>query len=79
VTRTLLTLFYRQMTDSESPSNRLPPQNRPVAEEMTIAKLINGGYLLPELRNDPDAITAAIARLKEDLRGRSDNGGPRTE
>jgi hypothetical protein len=32
-------------------------------------KLINGGYLQPALRDDPDAITTAIVRLKEDLRG----------
>ena len=58
------------MTAPESPSNHLRPQIRPVAEEPIIAKLINGGYLQPELRDDPDAITAAIVRLKEDLRQR---------
>jgi hypothetical protein len=34
-----------------------------------IAKLIKAGYLQPALRNDADAITTAIARLKQDLRG----------
>ena len=29
----------------------------------------------PALRDDPDAITTAIVRLKEDLRGGSDDGG----
>jgi hypothetical protein len=29
------------------------------------------------LRDDPDAITTAIVRLKEDSRGGSDDGGPR--
>jgi len=33
-----------------------------------IAKLINAGYLQPEQRNDPDAVTKAIARMKLDLR-----------
>jgi hypothetical protein len=38
-----------------------------------IAKLISAGYLQPEQRNDPDAITNAIARMKLDLR--TGNGG----
>jgi hypothetical protein len=33
-----------------------------------IAKLISAGYLQPEQRNDPDAITNAIAQMKLDLR-----------
>ena len=41
---------------------------RSAAEEL-VTKLINGGYLQPALRDDPDAITTAIVRLKEDLRG----------
>jgi hypothetical protein len=52
------------------------PHFRSAAEEL-ITKLINGGYLQPALRDDPDAITTAIVRLKEDLRGGSDDGGPR--
>jgi hypothetical protein len=39
------------------------------ASQELIAKLINAGYLPPALRNDADAITTAIARLKQDLRG----------
>ena len=41
-----------------------------------IAKLIKAGYLQPALRNDADAITTAIAQLKEDLRGGGDDEGP---
>jgi hypothetical protein len=39
------------------------------ASQELIARLVKSGYLEPALRNDPDAITIAIARLKEDLRG----------
>jgi hypothetical protein len=42
-----------------------------------IAKLVKAGYLQIALRNDADAITIAIARLKEDLRGGKDDEGPR--
>ena len=35
-----------------------------------IAKLIKAGYLQPALRNDADAITRAIAQMKQYLRGR---------
>jgi hypothetical protein len=42
-----------------------------------VAKLIKAGYLQPALRNDVDAITRAIARMKQHLRGGgSDDGGP---
>jgi hypothetical protein len=34
-----------------------------------IAKLIGAGYLQPQQRDDPAAITNAIARMKVDLRG----------
>ena len=34
-----------------------------------VAKLINAGYLKPAQCNDADAITNAIARMKENLRG----------
>jgi len=61
------------MTD---PANVVRPNFRPAAEEL-ITKLINGGYLQLAQRNDPDAITTAIAHLKEDLRGGGDDGGPR--
>ena len=51
------------------------PHFRSAAEEL-VTKLINGGCLQPAPRDDPDFITTAIVRLKEDLRGGSDNGGP---
>jgi hypothetical protein len=35
-----------------------------------ITKLVKAGYLRPALRYDADAVTAAIARLKQDLRNR---------
>jgi hypothetical protein len=38
-----------------------------------ITKLVNAGYLQPERRNDPDAVSKAIARMKLDLR--IGNGG----
>jgi hypothetical protein len=41
---------------------------QPASQEL-ITKLINAGYLQPALRNDANAITTAIARMKEDLRG----------
>ena len=47
------------------------------ASQGLIAKLIAAGYLQPALRNDADAITTAITRLKEDLRGGKDDEGPR--
>jgi hypothetical protein len=43
------------------------------ASRELIAKLINAGYLQPALRNDADAITRAIARMKQDLRGAGGN------
>ena len=39
------------------------------ASQELIARLVKAGYLRPALRNDADAITTAIAQLKEDLRG----------
>jgi hypothetical protein len=36
-----------------------------------IARLVNAGYLQPALRNDANAIARAIAKMKEDLRGRA--------
>jgi hypothetical protein len=47
------------------------------ASQELIARLIKAGYLQTTLRNDADAITTAIARLKEDLRGERDDDGPR--
>jgi hypothetical protein len=46
---------------------------QPASQEL-IAKLIKAGYLQPALRNEPDAVTTAIGRLKENLRGRADDG-----
>ena len=36
------------------------------ASQELITRLVKAGYLQPALRNDADAITTAIARLKED-------------
>jgi hypothetical protein len=42
-----------------------------------IAKLIKAGYLQPARRRDADAITRAIAQMKQDLRGGgTDDNGP---
>jgi hypothetical protein len=57
-------------------SKRLP--DRSVASD-TIAKLISAGYLDPDHRHDPAAITNAIARMKMDLRGRTGSEYPRTD
>jgi hypothetical protein len=48
----------------------------PTASRELIAKHVKAGYLRPALRHDADAITAAIARLKLDLRssGEGDEG-----
>ena len=48
----------------------------PFPDEM-IAKLIKAGYLRSEHRHNPDAITCAIANMKQALRsGASDDSGP---
>ena len=46
------------------------------ASREMIAKLVKAGYLQPARRNDADAITRAIAQMKQDLRdlGSNDNG-----
>jgi hypothetical protein len=49
-------------------SNVVPSSFQAASQEL-IAKLIKAGYLRPALRNDADAVTTAIARLKQDLRG----------
>jgi hypothetical protein len=42
-----------------------------------IAKLVKAGYLRPEHRQDADAITSAIASMKQALRsGGGDDSGP---
>ncbi len=47
------------------------------ASREMIAKLVKAGYLLPALRHDADAITRAIAQMKQDLRGRGGDDDPR--
>jgi hypothetical protein len=49
----------------------------PFPNEM-IAKLVKAGYLRPEHQHDADAITSAIANMKQALRsdGGIDNQGP---
>jgi len=42
-----------------------------------IAKLVKAGYLEPGLCNDAVAVANAIARLKQELRGGGDEGGPK--
>jgi hypothetical protein len=42
-----------------------------------VAKLINAGYLHPAQRDDADAITKAIAQMKENLRGGERQASPR--
>ena len=37
-----------------------------------IAKLVQAGYLRPSQRNDADAISNAIAQMKQNLRGSVD-------
>jgi hypothetical protein len=49
-------------------SNVIQSPYQAASREM-VAKLIKSGYLQPALRNDADAITRAIASLKQDLRG----------
>ena len=46
------------------------------SETEMIAKLISAGYLRPEQRNDRDAITNAIARMKLDLRTGNGSDNP---
>ena len=48
-----------------------------VASSEMIVKLIRAGYLQPARRHDADAITQAIAKMEQDLRGgRIDDDGP---
>jgi hypothetical protein len=48
----------------------------PLPNEL-IAKLIKAGYLRPEHLHDADAITCAIADMKQDLRSSgTDDDGP---
>jgi hypothetical protein len=48
----------------------------PFPNEM-IAKLLKAGYLRPEHQHDADAITSAIANMKQALRsGSSDDDSP---
>jgi hypothetical protein len=48
-----------------------------IASSEVIGKLIKAGYLQPARRHDADAITRAIAQMKQDLRGGgTDDDGP---
>jgi hypothetical protein len=49
----------------------------PEPSQVLISKLVTAGYLQPELRHDADAITRAIARLREALRSGAEDGGPK--
>ena len=50
----------------------------PAGSTEMIEKLVKAGYLRPERRRDADAITNAIAQMKQDLRsagsGSNDDG-----
>ena len=46
------------------------------ASREMIAKLVKAGYLQPARRNDAEAITRAIAQMKQDLRGLGGDEGP---
>jgi hypothetical protein len=47
------------------------------ASREMIAKLVKAGYLHPARRKNADAITRAIAQMKQDLRGvASNDDGP---
>jgi hypothetical protein len=57
-------------------SNVVRPSFQPASREL-IDRLVKAGYLPPALRHDADVVTAAIARLKRDLRnGGGDDEGP---
>jgi hypothetical protein len=47
------------------------------ASQELIAKLVEAGYLEPGLCNDAVAVANTIARLKQELRGGGDDGGPK--
>jgi hypothetical protein len=50
-------------------------EDAPFPNEM-IAKLVKVGYLLSEHVQDADAITSAIANMKQALRSGNDDSGP---
>jgi hypothetical protein len=57
--------------------NKVVQSRFQVASSEVIAKLIRAGYLKHARRHDADAITKAIAQMKQDLRGRgTDDDGP---
>jgi len=57
--------------------NKVVQSSFQVASSEMIAKLIRAGYLKPARRHDADAITKAIAQMKQDLRGGgTDDDGP---
>jgi hypothetical protein len=55
-----------------------------VASREMIARLVKAGYLRPTQRNNADAITAAIIKMKQNLKGPRDrsvtdnNNDPKT-
>jgi hypothetical protein len=49
----------------------------PEPSQEVIGKLIRSRYLQPALRHDANAITRAIAQLREALRGRGKDEGPK--
>jgi len=57
--------------------NKVVQSSFQVASSEMIAKLIRAGYLKSARRHDADAITKAIAQMKQDLRGGgTDDDGP---
>jgi hypothetical protein len=57
--------------------NKVVPSPFQIASREMIAKLIKAGYLQPARRYYADAITRAIAQMKQDLRsGGTDDDGP---
>lgn len=70
-------LFYMAQFASQeiSAMRNVQPFLQPASREL-IVRLIKAGYLPPALCDDADAVTAAIARLKQDLRNGGNDEGP---
>jgi hypothetical protein len=57
--------------------NEVVPFPHQAGSDEMVAKLVKAGYLQPGQRHDADAVTNAIARMKQDLRSGSCGGdGP---
>ena len=67
--RRLIALHSFTWLPLEKPMSNVVRSTYQAASQELITKLVKAGYLQTALRNDADAITTAIARLKEDLRG----------